>query len=966
MTVGPHQMAGLVYLLLALTSSIYAIHLQFKIIPRQLFRHNESFQKMGKNRAKTLKKTGDRERKNAGLLSGPVLSSLEFEGLAGFEEVSSCTLMKLSKQGQVQREVWEDGKIVKKKEKERKENTAVGPECEIISDTKKERKKKKKKTKTLNSGTQAQSNTDSSTSTIEGEDKNEGVNVHTTKVDTLKKTGDVIQGEEANIPATKTTKKRKKQQPHIGINTTTPTKKACYDRATCHKKDQLPTKKVDVSAWEEVFAPPPVLEALAELGFSQPTEIQKLVLPAAIKGLRDIIGAAETGSGKTLAFGIPIINGILNDKMREAEQNDSGVENSDVEFEQNDYQFEQDGQTEENVKDLQDSDISTDEEGDDEAVSKEILEADDSQSDENSDKEEFNDENSDNEELNDENSDNEELNDENSDNEELNDENSDYVAEDESEDPIQSLGCVKVIDDADFDFLEKEDTKNTKKSQGKLRALIITPTRELAVQVRSHLAAVLVHTDIKTAVVMGGVASQKQERLLRRGPDIVVGTPGRLWELIQQGNKHLGQIPDIRYLAVDETDRMVERGHFQELTQLLEMINSNKSAKEQRQTFVFSATLTIVHSAPRRLNMKRKVVKMTSELKIDQLAKIIGVKSNPKIVDVTRKFGTAESLTEARINCDKEEKDIYLYYFLKCFPGRTLVFCNSIDCVRRLQNLFALLQCQPQSLHASLPQKQRLKSLEKFSGNPHALLLATDVAARGLDIPNIQHVIHYHVPRTAETYIHRSGRTARAYQEGLSILLIESSELKKYRQLCHTLNRATDLPPFPVDANVMSQVKSRITLARTVEKLEHKHRKTHAEKEWFRKAAEEAELVFEEDEYDEDHEREKSMKAAHDKRDLQNKRSVLMKMLATPFIPSSFSGKYPTQTGFLVVPNRAGSKLSNTKNEDSNKALSIMKKESKEYSKLLKTINIKAPVKRVSKKKFKGSDKRKNKVSKMN
>ncbi|KAG7175795.1 ATP-dependent RNA helicase DDX24-like [Homarus americanus] len=854
----------------------------------------ESFQKMGKNRAKTLKKTGDRERKNAGLLSGPVLSSLEFEGLAGFEEVSSCTLMKLSKQGQVQREVWEDGKIVKKKkEKERKENTAVGPECEIISDTKKERKKKKKKTKTLNSGTQAQSNTDSSTSTIEGEDKNEGVNVHTTKVDTLKKTGDVIQGEEANIPATKTTKKRKKQQPHIGINTTTPTKKACYDRATCHKKDQLPTKKVDVSAWEEVFAPPPVLEALAELGFSQPTEIQKLVLPAAIKGLRDIIGAAETGSGKTLAFGIPIINGILNDKMREAEQNDSGVENSDVEFEQNDYQFEQDGQTEENVKDLQDSDISTDEEGDDEAVSKEILEADDSQSDENSDKEEFNDENSDNEELNDENSDNEELNDENSDNEELNDENSDYVAEDESEDPIQSLGCVKVIDDADFDFLEKEDTKNTKKSQGKLRALIITPTRELAVQNASGDSKTECSKKFRHAL---GIQDRESVNIARLSH---------------------------KYLAVDETDRMVERGHFQELTQLLEMINSNKSAKEQRQTFVFSATLTIVHSAPRRLNMKRKVVKMTSELKIDQLAKIIGVKSNPKIVDVTRKFGTAESLTEARINCDK-------------------------------------------SLHASLPQKQRLKSLEKFSGNPHALLLATDVAARGLDIPNIQHVIHYHVPRTAETYIHRSGRTARAYQEGLSILLIESSELKKYRQLCHTLNRATDLPPFPVDANVMSQVKSRITLARTVEKLEHKHRKTHAEKEWFRKAAEEAELVFEEDEYDEDHEREKSMKAAHDKRDLQNKRSVLMKMLATPFIPSSFSGKYPTQTGFLVVPNRAGSKLSNTKNEDSNKALSIMKKESKEYSKLLKTINIKAPVKRVSKKKFKGSDKRKNKVSKMN
>ncbi|KAK8728678.1 hypothetical protein OTU49_009088 [Cherax quadricarinatus] len=303
---------------------------------------------------------------------------------------------------------------------------------------------------------------------------------------------------------------------------------------------------------------------------------------------------------------------------------------------------------------------------------------------------------------------------------------------------------------------------------------------------------------------------------------------------------------------------------------------------------------------------------MTSELKIDQLAKIIGVKPDPKVVDLTRKFGTAESLTEARITCNKEEKDLYLYYFLKCYPGRTLVFCNSIDCVRRLQNLFTLLQCHPQ------------------------------------------------------TYIHRSGRTARAHQEGLSILLIEPEELKKYHQLCNTLNRATDLPPFPVDTSIMSQVKKRLNLARTIEKMEYTLRKAHAEEDWFRRAAEEAELLVEEDDHDDDIEREKSMKAARERRDLQNKRTILAKMLALPFIPLNFSGKYPTHTGALVLPHNHSIKSSDTDGKDysSSKALSMMKKESKEFSKLVKSIKLKPKVKRVNKKKFKGFEKRKEKLRK--
>lgn len=111
---------------------------------------------------------------------------------------------------------------------------------------------------------------------------------------------------------------------------------------------------------------------------------------------------------------------------------------------------------------------------------------------------------------------------------------------------------------------------------------------------------------------------------------------------------------------------------------------------------------------------------------------------------------TAETLTEARIICAFEEKDIYLYYFIYLHKGRTLIFCNSISCVRRLAQLLTLLQCRPLPFHANMKQRQRLKNLDRFREDPCGLLLATDVAARGLDIPDVQHVVHYQVPCTSE------------------------------------------------------------------------------------------------------------------------------------------------------------------------------------------------------------------------
>ena len=120
------------------------------------------------------------------------------------------------------------------------------------------------------------------------------------------------------------------------------------------------------------------------------------------------------------------------------------------------------------------------------------------------------------------------------------------------------------------------------------------------------------------------------------------------------------------------------------------------------------------------------------------------------LFSLSLQVGTAETLTESRIHCASTEKDFFLYYFRRMHPGRTLVFCNSVDCVRRLVNLFALLKTTPLGLHAQMHQKQRLKNLERFAEDGDGLLVATDVAARGLDIKNVEHVIHYQVPRTSE------------------------------------------------------------------------------------------------------------------------------------------------------------------------------------------------------------------------
>ncbi|NXJ00380.1 DDX24 helicase, partial [Psophia crepitans] len=468
---------------------------------------------------------------------------------------------------------------------------------------------------------------------------------------------------------------------------------------------------------------------------------------------------------------------------------------------------------------------------------------------------------------------------------------------DEDDAPF-TTGCVKVLENFEFDCGDETHTVSSHKKRP-LLGLVLTPTRELAVQVKHHIDAVAKFTGIKTAILVGGMAAQKQERVLNRKPEIVIATPGRLWELVKERHPHLSSLRQLRCLVIDEADRMVEKGHFLELSQLLEILNDSQY-NPQRQTFVFSATLTLVHQTPTRVLQKKHGKKMDKKTKLELLMEKVGIKGKPKVIDLTRKEATVETLTETRIHCNTNEKDYYLYYFLLQYPGRTMVFANSIDCVKRLSSLLTILNCDPLPLHANMHQKQRLKNLERFAERESCVLLTTDVAARGLDIPNVQHVIHYQVPRTSELYVHRSGRTARAASEGLSLLLIGPDDLINFRKIYKTLEKSEELPFFPVETKCMTSIKERMNLARQIEKAEFFNSRAKQHNSWLQQAAEALEVDLDDEMLmgKKASEQEESQK----QKMLKEMKKQLKHMLSQPLFKVLMKTKYPTQSGKLLLP----------------------------------------------------------------
>ncbi|USP79540.1 ATP-dependent RNA helicase MAK5 [Curvularia clavata] len=370
-------------------------------------------------------------------------------------------------------------------------------------------------------------------------------------------------------------------------------------------------------------------------------------------------------------------------------------------------------------------------------------------------------------------------------------------------------------------------------------ALIIAPTRELAHQINSHLIALCTKGDFDSpyiASITGGLSVQKQRRQLEKA-DIVVGTPGRLWEVISSGHGLLAKFKQIKFLVVDEADRLLSEGHFKEMDDILKVLepddkpNENGVATEtpelERQTLVFSATFG--KDLQRKLAGKAKFGgdQMNQQQSMEYLLKKLRFREEkPKFIDANPTSQMASKLQEGLIECAGPEKDLYLYSLLMFYPQkRALIFTNSISAVRRITPFLTNLALPALPLHSNMAQKARLRSIERFKERPGSILVATDVAARGLDIPKVELVIHYHLPRTADTYVHRSGRTARASASGASILICAPEEVAGVRRLIAKVHaRAASAPKakntsffirtLDIDRRIVSRLKPRATISK--------------------------------------------------------------------------------------------------------------------------------------------------------
>ncbi|ETM36470.1 hypothetical protein L914_16847 [Phytophthora nicotianae] len=617
-------------------------------------------------------------------------------------------------------------------------------------------------------------------------------------------------------------------------------------------------KDVNLPKWNKFKLHPLLMQSLQTCGFTAPTRIQERTLLPALVDNRDVVGAAPTGSGKTLAFGLPILSQLLHER----------------------------------------------------------------------------------------------------------------------EQPGYTKDC---------------------------KALILTPTRELAIQIQQHLEKMVRNREIGVVTLVGGMAVQKQKRILSYRPEIVIGTPGRLWDIIEANHEHMQDLATtLRFLVVDEADRMLQPGSYPELEKIFDVLRrkskstsselSNLSDSEEdeeesededndeddgedidmskfasgskvlmlddvlkmqrkqqdkeektkgnekaaktkakgeavtprhvRQTFLFSATLTIPEGGRFQKSKTKKYRNALSVL--ERVMKRVGLRGKPAVVDlsiaepdmgipgakpiiseeVERKMkkqqeNVALSLPAGLELCQHEvtesTRDSFLYYFLTQYPGRTIIFLNAIHQVRKLTGLLNLLNLPVFALHAEMQQRQRLKKLDGFRSHAKGILVATDVAARGLDIPSVDYVVHYHIARSTEVFVHRSGRTARANKDGLSISLVSPTDAKYHTQICKMLQRPTGLSDFPFDHRYMEAIDERMRLAKSINEQENAAGKLKSEATWFEQMAAAADLDMDEDllfELGAKQRNQDGKKRKTANQSVQSLRAQLSRLLAAPLRPVGSARKF--------------------------------------------------------------------------
>ncbi|MEO0331479.1 MAG: DEAD/DEAH box helicase [Bacteroidota bacterium] len=300
--------------------------------------------------------------------------------------------------------------------------------------------------------------------------------------------------------------------------------------------------------------------------------------------------------------------------------------------------------------------------------------------------------------------------------------------------------------------------KRRENHRRKIKALVVTPTRELAIQIDESFSAYGRFTNVKNTVIFGGVKQGTQVQALQRGVDVLVATPGRLLDLMNQG---IITLKDIEYFVLDEADQMLDMGFIHDIRKIIARL------PEQRQSLFFSATLP-----PESLNLSRKIL------------------GNPEKVTIKPEQTTAEKVQQSVYFVEKKSKAKLLIHLLQTEAiDSALVFSRTKHGANKIVKLLGRAGIQSNAIHGNKSQTARQKALNSFKSGQTNVLVATDIAARGIDVEELSHVVNYDLPNVPETYVHRIGRTGRAGATGIALSFCDTEEKAYLRDIQKTINQ---------------------------------------------------------------------------------------------------------------------------------------------------------------------------------
>jgi len=311
----------------------------------------------------------------------------------------------------------------------------------------------------------------------------------------------------------------------------------------------------------------------------------------------------------------------------------------------------------------------------------------------------------------------------------------------------------------------------TRKNSHKIQALVVTPTRELAIQIGESFSVYGKYTDVRNTVIFGGVKQGTQVKALQKGVDVLVATPGRLLDLMQQGYINLNQV---KYSILDEADRMLDMGFIHDIRKIIAKLPA------KRQSLFFSAT------------MPPDIVALSQ--------KILG---NPEKVSVTPDQTTAEKVEQSIYFVAKGNKTKLLTHLLKTEKiENALVFSRTKHGANKIVRMLEKAGIVAEAIHSNKSQTARQRALSNFKKGHTKVLIATDIAARGIDVDDLSHVINYDLPNIPESYVHRIGRTGRAGASGVALSFCDMEErayLKDIQKLIGQTIPVNENHPLPDD-----------------------------------------------------------------------------------------------------------------------------------------------------------------------